>query len=263
MVFSPRNLQEARLASIFISYSHEDEKLKEKLDAHLATLKKQGLIDAWHDREIKVGDSFDDAISTQLNKADVILLLVSSDFLNSSYIENKELARAIARHQVHEARVIPVILRYCDWQNAPFGRLTAAPKDGQPILSDHWPFVDAAFLNVVNMIRAALPKPEPTVKRKLAFRIIPPGGQEFKYTLPSTEKISIGRSNDNDLVFSEVDLTVSRHHCYALILRETVVIQDRDSTNTPIVNGVETTNGELRLGQQLELGDTKLILEAQ
>jgi hypothetical protein len=57
------------LASIFISYSHQDEQLKEKLDAHLATLKKQGLIDAWHDRKIKAGDSFDDAISTQLKQS--------------------------------------------------------------------------------------------------------------------------------------------------------------------------------------------------
>jgi hypothetical protein len=167
------------------------------------------------------------------------------------------------RHQSQEARVIPVILRYCDWQNAPFGRFTAAPEDGQPILSEHWPFVDAAFLNVVNMIRAALQKPEPTVKRKLAFRIIPPREREFKYKLPSAEKISIGRSDDNDLILSEDDRTVSRRHCYAFILPESIVIEDRDSTNTPIVNGVKTKNGELRLGQQLELGETKLILEEQ
>lgn len=143
------------MATVFFSYCHKDEDLRDRLETHLAMLKKQGLIEAWHDRRIKAGDEFDHSISSQLNSADVILLLVSPDFLASSYCYDIEMARAMERHNAREARVIPVILRHCDWHGAPFGRLLASPKDGKPIRS--WPDMDEAFLDVVKQIRAALP----------------------------------------------------------------------------------------------------------
>jgi hypothetical protein len=253
------------LSTVFISYSHKDEDLKTQLDAHLATLKGQGLVDAWHDRRIKAGDEFDSAISAELDKADVILLLVSADFLNSSYIRDIELERAIERHRARKARVIPVILRHCDWRTAPFGGLTAAPKDGQPILSKHWPYIDEAFLDVVKMIRAALPPVEPIVRRRFAFRVKSPNEDEYIFRFLIEDKtgdfmtIRIGRSEDNDLVIPN-DLTVSRHHCIAIILPNSVRIEDHGSTNTPIINGVETKSGELKLNQKLQLGYTELVL---
>jgi len=85
-------------------------------------------------------------------------LLVSPDFLASRYISHIELKRAIERHNAGQARVIPVILRSCDWQGTPFGRLVAAPKDGKPVRS--WRRVDDALLNVVQLVRAALPPVE-------------------------------------------------------------------------------------------------------
>lgn len=117
-------------------------------------LKREGLIDAWHDRRIPVGDEVDHNIDEKLEAADVILLLVSSDFLASPYCYDREVKRAMERHQSESARVIPVILRPCDWRNAPFGKLVAAPKDGKPVTK--WPDRDEAFLDVVQRIRAAL-----------------------------------------------------------------------------------------------------------
>lgn len=143
------------MATVFFSYSHKDEDLRDRLETHLAMLKKQGLIDAWHDRRIKAGDEVDHSIDANLNAADVILLLVSADFLASSYCYDVEMQRAMQRHEAREARVIPVILRHCDWHSAPFGKLLAAPKDGKPIKA--WSDVDEAFLDVVKQIRAALP----------------------------------------------------------------------------------------------------------
>ncbi|MFK4496119.1 hypothetical protein ABIF86_000410 [Bradyrhizobium japonicum] len=118
-------------------------------------LKKQGLIDAWHDRRIKAGDEVDHSIDFNLNAAGVILLLVSPDFPASSYCYDVEMQRAMERHEASEARVIPVILRHCDWHSAPFGKLLAAPKDGKPI--NAWSDIDEALLDVVKQIRAALP----------------------------------------------------------------------------------------------------------
>jgi TIR domain len=142
------------MASVFISYSHKDEALRDQLEAHLALLRHEGLIDAWHDRSIIAGNEVDNEIFAKLNTADIILLLVSSDFLNSQYCYSKEMTRAMQRHEAGEVRVMPVILRYCEWQNAPFGKLLAAPKDGKPIMS--WPDRDEAFTDVAKTIRTAV-----------------------------------------------------------------------------------------------------------
>lgn len=143
------------MTTVFFSYSHKDEDLRDRLETHLSVLKRQGLIDAWHDRRIKAGDEVDHSIDSNLNAADVILLLVSPDFLASNYCYDVEMQRAMQRHEAREARVIPVILKHCDWHSAPFGKLLAAPKDGKPIRA--WPDIDEAFLDVVKQIRAALP----------------------------------------------------------------------------------------------------------
>jgi TIR domain len=101
-----------RLSSLFISYSHKDEQLKKRLCVSLAPLLNQGLMDAWHDRQITPGDEFDKEISDELKKADVILLLVSPDYLSSRYIIEKEVPAAMRQREKGQARVVPVILRH-------------------------------------------------------------------------------------------------------------------------------------------------------
>lgn len=142
------------MAIVFFSYSHKDEALRDELEAHLAMLKNQGLIDAWHDRRIVAGEVFDDKIFETLEAADIILLLVSSDFLSSPYCFSREMARAMERHEAGQARVIPVILRQCVWQSAPFGRLLAVPRDGRPVTS--WPDRDEALADVARQVAKAV-----------------------------------------------------------------------------------------------------------
>jgi hypothetical protein len=143
------------MAKLFFSYSHKDEALRDELQTHLEMLKRSGAIETWHDRMILVGDDFDGAINQRMEEADVILLLVSSDFLASKYCYDVEVKRAMERHEAKTARVIPVILRPCDWQiDTPFRKLLAAPKDGRAVTK--WPDRDDAFLDVVTRIRAAL-----------------------------------------------------------------------------------------------------------
>lgn len=142
------------MATIFFSYSHKDEVLRNELEAHLALLKHEGLVEAWHDRRIVAGDEFDGAIFRNLEAADIILLLVSSDFINSAYCYSREMTRAMERHHAGEARVIPVILRHCDWTRAPFGKLLAAPRDGKAVAS--WPDRDEALADVARQVRQAV-----------------------------------------------------------------------------------------------------------
>jgi hypothetical protein len=137
--------------SVFFSYSHKDETLRNQLETHLAMLKRQGVISAWYDRRLVAGDEIDQGIKQELDRADIILLLVSADFLASEYCYGVEMRRALERHDQGEARVIPIILRPCDWHHAPFGKLLASPTDGLPVTK--WTDPDDAFLDIANAIR--------------------------------------------------------------------------------------------------------------
>src|SRR6266699_4759346 len=82
---------------IFYSYSRKDEGLRNELNKHLALLKRQNLITGWYDREISSGEDFEGEITEHLNKAQIILLLVSSDFIASDYCYGTEMMRALER----------------------------------------------------------------------------------------------------------------------------------------------------------------------
>jgi hypothetical protein len=139
---------------VFFSYSHRDEEFRGELEKHLTMLKRQGWISGWHDRKITAGTEWEGQIDAHLNAAGVILLLVSVDFLASHYCYDIELKRAMERHEAGHARVIPIILRPCDWKAAPFGKLQALPKDARPVTE--WRSRDKAFTDVALGIRAAV-----------------------------------------------------------------------------------------------------------
>jgi hypothetical protein len=150
---------------VFFSYSHKDEELRDELSKHLSILKRQRVISDWHDRKITAGDELKGIIDERLDSAHVILLLISSDFLASDYCYDIELTRALERHDKAEAIVVPIILRDCDWNGAPFGKLQALPKDCKPITS--WANRDEAFKNVALGIRKVveeLPTATPSPK---------------------------------------------------------------------------------------------------
>lgn len=141
------------MTNIFFSYSHKDEGIRDELEIHMAMLKRQGVINSWHDRRIVAGDEFDGEISANLERAEIILLLVSPYFLASNYCYDVEMQRAMERHNASEARVIPVIVNPCDWHGAPFGKLMATPEDGKPI--SKFPNMHDAFLEITKAIRRA------------------------------------------------------------------------------------------------------------
>lgn len=141
---------------IFCSYSHRDEALLNKLKTHLTPLQREGLIDVWHDRNISAGIEWEKEIGEHLNKAQIILLLISPDFMASDYCYSVEVKRAIERHERGEARVIPIILEHVYWQVAPLNKLQALPTDARPIMSKSWHNRNEAFLNVVKGIRKAV-----------------------------------------------------------------------------------------------------------
>ena len=131
---------------VFYSYSHKDEAIREELEEALTLLRRQGHIAGWHDRQIVAGQEWADQISKHLESARIVLLLVSSSFLASDYCYSKEMGRALERHEKGEAVVIPVIVRPCDWNEAPFAKLQPLPKDGTAVTS--WANKDEAWTDV-------------------------------------------------------------------------------------------------------------------
>jgi hypothetical protein len=139
---------------VFISYAHKDEDLRLELMDHLSNLQRQGSIACWHDRLIVAGQEWADQIDERLNSSQIVLLLVSASFMASDYCYQTEMRQAMARHDKSEAIVIPIILRACDWQGAPFSYIQSLPKDAKPITS--WANRDEAWTNVIQGIHRAL-----------------------------------------------------------------------------------------------------------
>ncbi len=146
---------------VFFSYAHQDEALRDQLQAHLAVLERQGLIRTWHDRRIGAGQDWAGEIDAKLDAADLVLLLVSPDFVASDYCWDVETRRALERHAARQALVIPVVLRPVDFAGAPFGRLRALPADGRPVTI--WDDRDQAFRDVARGLRRLI---EEELKRR-------------------------------------------------------------------------------------------------
>ncbi|MBO0798328.1 MAG: TIR domain-containing protein, partial [Blastocatellia bacterium] len=145
------SLQRQSSIRLFISYAHADEVFLQELNNHLSGLQRQGIIHDWHDRRIVPGQNRDDQISTALNAAQIILLLISSHFMADDYCYAEEMTRALQRHDAGEVIVIPIILRHFDLQGTPFSNLQALPKNGKPITS--WRDRDEAWTDVVKGLR--------------------------------------------------------------------------------------------------------------
>ena len=139
---------------VFFSYAHEDETMRVQLEKHLTTMKRLGQITGWHDNKIIAGSEWDREINIHLNTAQIILLLISSDFIASDYCYSIQMKRALARHEAGDALVIPIILRPVQWEDTPFGKLKSLPTHGKPVT--RWRSRDAAFADIAEGIRIAI-----------------------------------------------------------------------------------------------------------
>ena len=140
---------------VFISYAHEDANISKRLMKYFRSLKNNGLVSFWYDREIQPGHEWNKEIEENLNNAHIILLLTSLDFFASAYIESVELKTAIKRHESGQARVIPIIVRDSDWDQYPdIAKLLTLPISAKPI-SDY-PNEDKWFTEVKKQLREVI-----------------------------------------------------------------------------------------------------------
>ncbi len=146
--------QTSAAVTLFYSYAHQDERLREQLETHLSLLRRRGIISEWHDRKIAPGTNWTQAIDAHLMTAQIILLLISPDFLASDYCYGVELHQALERQETGEAIVIPLLLRPVDWEEAPFAHLQCLPRNGKPVTS--WQDRDEAFATIARELRSLI-----------------------------------------------------------------------------------------------------------
>ena len=180
---------------LFISYAHADEQLKISLEDHLAIMRRNEIISDWNDRKIIPGQNWANEISSNLEDADIILFLISSSFLASDYCVNIEAKRAIELHKEGKAKLIPIIVRSCDWMDFDFGKFQALPKDAKPIKK--WDDEDDAWLDVVSGLKKHINDLELSQKKSLIIQRedIQPTDTQFLW-IDDTEIVLVHRKAD-------------------------------------------------------------------
>lgn len=140
-----------------MSYAHQDISFKDELRSHLKVLVDMGIVeDIWDDNQIQLGEEWDKEIKLKLNSSDIILFLLSSDSLNSEYIQKTEIVAAIERSKLGQAMFIPILVRSIHLDNHPIGRYTLLPRNRKPVSS--WNSKDDAYTHIVAELEKELKK---------------------------------------------------------------------------------------------------------
>jgi len=249
------------MINLFFSYSHKDESLRDELEIHLASLKRQGIIATWHDRRIGAGNEFDHSISEHLESSDIVLLLISPYFIASDYCFEIEMKRALERHDSKQSIVIPIILHPCDWHDMPFGKLVASPKDGKPI--SKFPNLHDGFLDVTKAVKEAAKRLCPLHTNGKTT------SNGFTHTMPSVKAPSIRSSNlrikksftdhDKDTFLTEAFEYIANYfegsltelsHRNQGVTANFRRIDANSFTATIYINGSETSRCKIWLGEK-------------
>jgi hypothetical protein len=260
-------MQHLQHITIFCSYAHEDQLFAHQLQVHFATLKRSYPWVFWTDMEICAGEEWEQTIQEHLNTAQIILLLISSDFINSDYCYSKEMKRAMERHEQKEARVIPIIIRsVARWQDAPFGKLQALPADGQPITDRHWYKADDAFAHVIEKISQTIGVLTGQNKERITQPLLTQAKPEQPYVITSPlsapQSPGLSFALDSPIQFEKPGIKSFEHQedAYHFLIsmisrygaHEAVFIQYSCQTSMPVLRKLLRVGAEVTLFIQHE-----------
>ncbi len=180
---------------IFISYSHKDEAWKDRLVAQLGVLQQQGLLEVWEDRQITGGEDWLPAIENALNSVNLAILLISSDFLTSKFIIEKEVPLLLERRQKDGVRIFPVIVKPCAWDKVDWLRsIQARPKDGRPLSGGTEFQIDNNLAELTREIARLLSQAAIAASPKAPLPVPPDKITLSK--LPTTGNVLLGREQE-------------------------------------------------------------------
>jgi hypothetical protein len=234
------------LLNIFFAYSREDSDLRERLDKHLSGLKRRNYINTWFDGQIEAGTEWEKEIDFALSKADIILLLISADFIASDYCFDVEMKKAISRHEKGDAVIIPIILHPCDWSDLPFSKIQGLPQNGKAITSENWKSPEFALSEIAKSIKETVESLRQTKNKHLRAinEVLNEKDYELRITLEQVEELkleeeilqeSIEKHNkENKIVQKEITGIKSE-------LNELNLLKEEKQNNFQKLNGTEQT----------------------
>jgi len=246
--------------TLFYSYSHKDGALRDQLETHLSQLRREGLIVTWHDQQILAGSDRTQAIDQAIRSAQVILLLISADFLASDVQYHGEMQQALERHKRGEARVIPIVVRPCDWQHSPFAHLQCLPRSSKPVTT--WDHQDEAFLSIIEELRKIIAQqqfPEPplsSLQRQNRARMLK-RVRDFwikgflEHSLHNAALIALGLHEQPSAV----------ENPWRLMIQESELPERPLPAGTRITQVYDDADGELLILGEPGSGKTTLLLE--
>lgn len=225
--------------SVFLSYSHADESFKDEFKKHAAPLRRNEIISSWDDREILAGQEWESEIITNLETAELILLMISPDFLDSNFCYDREMKIAVERHNSGSAIVIPIILKNCDWGDTEFAKLQGLPKDAKAIST--WEDRDTAWLDVIKGIKKSIEE----LKKK-----------DNALTKPIFETESI-ITDDHETWINDTEVEFNHRNKTKIILPDIYVAPDLKILRGDLNKISETTsiNSLINDGNYLIIGD--------
>ena len=144
---------------LFVCYSHANEKLVKELKPSLTILERRGYIAPWRDTDLVPGEDWDETIKERLAHAELVLFMVSRQFLASGYITTEE--RPLAMQLMNEGKtvVVPVLLSACTWETENFARLENLPDKGKYVTDyrpheQAWTMVEKGIMKAVEKFRS-------------------------------------------------------------------------------------------------------------
>lgn len=139
---------------IFISYCHENDKHFKALMSHLGAIAKFNNIEIFTDQKVDIGQDLDGVIQENLQNSDIVVCLVSTEYLNSDYCIRKELEVAIDKQTIDDSKIFPIIVEECIWKRTYFGKIKCAPQDGGPI--SKYENISSIYLDVVDQLMSQI-----------------------------------------------------------------------------------------------------------
>ncbi|HXI01438.1 MAG TPA: toll/interleukin-1 receptor domain-containing protein [Sphingobacteriaceae bacterium] len=173
----------------FISYSHADKAMLDKLEIHLTNLKREKLLSSWTDQELVAGTSLDKEILDNLTSSDLFVAMLSPEYIASYYCYEKEFNHAFRMFKDGEITIVPIIVEPCEWLATPFKEFKALPTDGKPVAD--WQNINTAFLNITQEFRKLLSRNLVRLDEKSVY---------------STHPVAFGRNYKAEKIFTEVDI---------------------------------------------------------
>lgn len=121
--------------SVFCSYAREDESYRRALQECLSPIRAEKVIDDWYDDRIQPGARWNTEIGEALERARLVLFIVSPDLLASRYVQEVELPKALELERGGRCQIVPIVARATEWGGSPLAEFQALPKGARPVES--------------------------------------------------------------------------------------------------------------------------------